>query len=254
MENNYPQRIFLEISYDGSNYFGWQRQPEFISIQQAIEEVLSKLYDEAVYVVGCGRTDTGVHAKRYFLHYDAPKHRDNLEFILQKMLPADIGILAVHKVKEDAHARFDAQKRCYWYFINETFDPFQRNTSYWYPQLKELNFENIQKACSLFKSYNNYISLCRFNPELSNHLSYVNQADWCYFKEEKRVIFKVSSNRFLRNQIRRMVGCLIDIGRGKISLEELEEALKEGKELKYQRTAPPQALFLWNIEYPYLQD
>ncbi len=251
MKTIYPQRLFLEITYDGTNYYGWQRQPEFISIQQAIEEVLSKLYDEPVYIVGCGRTDTGVHAKKYFLHFDAPKERPNLAFILQKMLPKDIGIIAIHPVEENAHTRFDAIERTYWYFLDEDYDVFRRNQAWWYP-LSELNQEHIQEACKLFTKYDNYIALCRFNPELSNHLSKVVQADWCYFTPEKRVIFKVKSNRYLRNQIRRMVGCLVDIGRGKVSLAELEEALKNGTPLKYNKAAPPQGLFLWNIKYPYI--
>jgi len=251
MENNYPKRLFLEISYDGTNYFGWQRQPDFISVQQAIEEVLSKLYAEPVYIVGCGRTDTGVHANQYFMHFDAPKERENLKFILQKMLPKDIGILNVHDVEPNAHARFDATERTYWYFLDQDYDVFRRNQAWWYP-LNELNFEQIYKACELFTSYDNYIALCRFNPELSNHRSKVSEAEWCYFKSEKRVIFKVKSNRYLRNQIRRMVGCLVDIGRGKLSLEELEDALKNGTELKYNKAAPPQGLFLWQIKYPYI--
>lgn len=251
MSSNYPQRLFLEISYEGSNYYGWQRQPDFISVQQAIEEVLSKLYDEAVYIVGCGRTDTGVHAKQYFLHYDAPKDRPNLAFILQKMLPKDIGILNIHQVEANAHTRFDAVERTYWYFLDESYEVFRRNQTWWYP-LSDLDFNLIQEACKLFTKYDNYIALCRFNPELNNHLSKVVQAEWCYFKPEKRVIFKVKANRYLRNQIRRMVGSLVDVGRGKISLEELELALKDGTPLKYNKAAPPQGLFLWNIKYPYI--
>lgn len=251
MENTYPKRLFLEISYDGTNYFGWQRQPEFISIQQAIEEVLSKLYNQAIYIVGCGRTDTGVHANQYYLHFDAPAERNNLKFILQKMLPKDIGINHVHDVAENAHSRFDASERTYWYFLDQEYKVFRRNQSWWYP-LNELDFTKIYQACELFTQYDNYIALCRFNPELKNHLSKVSVAEWCYFKHEKRVIFKVKSNRYLRNQIRRMVGCLVDIGRGKLHLDELESALRDGTELKYNKAAPPQGLFLWQIKYPYL--
>lgn len=251
MKKNYPQRLFLEIAYDGSNYFGWQRQPEFISIQQAIEQVLSKLYDTPIYIVGCGRTDTGVNAKRYFLHFDAPKERENLKFILQKMLPKDIGILNVHQVEPSAHARFDATERTYWYFLDETYEVFRRNQTWWYP-LSELDFTQINEACKLFTKYDNYIALCRFNPELSNHLSKVTRAKWCYFGPEKRVIFKVQANRYLRNQIRRMVGCLVDIGRGKLSLQDLEESLRNGTPLKYNKASPPQGLFLWNVKYPYI--
>ena len=251
MNEDYPKRLFLEIAYDGTNYFGWQRQPEFASVQEAIEQVLSRLYDQNIQVVGCGRTDTGVHAKQYFLHFDAPKHRENLAFILQKMFPSDIGILNIYEVQPEAHARYDATERTYWYFLDENYDVFRRNQSWWYP-LSDLNTDLIYKACELFTQYNNYIALCRFNLELSNHLSHVSQAEWCYFKPEKRVIFKVKSNRYLRNQIRRMVGCLVDIGREKISLDELERALRDGTELKYKPTAPPQGLFLWNIKYPYV--
>ncbi len=251
MEKQYPKRLFLEISYDGTNYYGWQRQPDFISVQQAIEEVLSKLYNQAIYIVGCGRTDTGVHANQYFLHFDAPAERKNLKFILQKMLPKDIGILNIHEVAENAHTRFDATERTYWYFLDQDYDVFRRNQSWWYP-LNELDFDKIYQACELFTSYDNYIALCRINPELKNHISKVSLAQWCYFKHEKRVIFKVKSNRYLRNQIRRMVGALVDIGRGKLSLEALEDALKNGTELKYNKSAPPQGLFLWEIKYPYI--
>lgn len=251
MEQTFPQRFFIEICYEGTNYFGWQRQPEFISLQQIIEETLSKLYATPITIVGCGRTDTGVHAKHYFFHFDAPKERPNLKFILQKMFPKDIGVLNVYPVAENAHTRFDATERTYWYFLDEEYDVFRRNQSWNYP-LSELNFDLIYKACELFTQYDNYIALCRFNPELKNHLSKVSQAEWCFFEAEKRVIFKVKSNRYLRNQIRRMVGCLVDIGRGAITVEELEESLKNGTELKYNRSAPPQGLFLWQIKYPYI--
>lgn len=247
----YPKRFFVEIAYDGTHYFGWQRQPDVLTVQQVIEETLSKLYAQEITIVGCGRTDTGVNAKQYFFHFDAPKERQNLAFILQKMFPSKIGVLGVHEVEPTAHARFDATERTYWYFLDENFDTFRRNQTWWYP-LSTLNFDEIYKATKLFTQYKNYTALCRFNPELNNHDSYVTQAEWCYFKPEKRVIFKVKSNRYLRNQIRRMVGCLIDIGRGTLNVNELEQALKHGTEMKYNRAAPPQGLFLWQIKYPYI--
>lgn len=251
MENEYPIRFFVEIEYDGTNFYGWQRQKEFISIQQAIEEKLSQLYNQPITIVGCGRTDTGVHAKQYFFHYDAPLERENLLFILQKMFPKDIGVKRIIPLAKEAHTRFDATTRTYWYFLDEIQDAFRRHYTWHYP-LSELNQDKIQDAVTLFTQYHDYIALCRFNPELKNHHSYVKIAEWCYFPAEKRVIFKVASNRFLRNQIRRMVGCLIDIGRGTITIDELREALANGTPMKYNRAAPPQGLFLWKIEYPYL--
>lgn len=252
MTLNYPIRYFAEIAFDGSAFFGWQRQKQFYSVQEAIETVLTKLYNQEVKIVGCGRTDTGVHAKQYFFHFDAPLERENLLFILQKMMPKEIAVLALYEVDAKANTRFDATARTYWYFLDENYDVFRRNYMWHYP-LSELNMAAIQEACALFTQYENYTALCKINPELSNHNSKVYEAEWCYFKPEKRVIFKVSSNRFLHSQIRRMVGCLTDIGRGSLSVNDLENALAHEKEMKYNRTAPPQGLFLWKIQYPYIK-
>jgi tRNA pseudouridine38-40 synthase len=245
------QKIFLKLAYDGSNYNGWQRQPNVPSVQETIEDVLSNIYKEKITVMGCGRTDTGVHASLYYAHVELPEYRDYLLKAMRHFLPNDILLYDVFLVDKKAHARYDARERTYEYKIHTTPNVFLRNYSLYQPT-DNLDKASILKACSIFEKYDNYRPLCKENPDIKVHNSLVNKAEWIELNGGNNVIFRVSANRFLRNQIRRMVGTLIDIGLGKTSLEELENAMKNDVDLKYNTKAAPQGLFLTHVKYPFL--
>lgn len=243
-------KIFLKLAFDGSAYNGWQRQLNVPTVQAAVEDVLSSIYKEKITVMGCGRTDTGVHATCYFAHVEVPEYRDYLHKAMTHFLPSDIMLFGVIEMNGDAHARFDATERSYQYRIHTEPNVFLRNYSL-YQKIEHLDKEKIQEACKLFVKYDNYRPLCRENPEIKVHNSLVKKADWIELNEGKNVLFNVVANRFLRNQIRRMVGTLIDVGNGKTSLDELENAMKNDVDLKYNTKVDPQGLFLTDIKYPY---
>lgn len=245
------QKIFLKLAYDGSNYNGWQRQPNVPTVQEAVENVLSEIYKEKITVMGCGRTDTGVHASLYYAHVELPEYRAYLLKAMRHFLPEDVMLYDILLVDEKAHARYDAEERTYEYKIHTEPNVFLRKYSLYQP-INHLDRTAIQKACTIFEKYDNYRPLCKENPDIKIHNSLVNNAEWIELNEGKNVIFRVSANRFLRNQIRRMVGTLIDIGMGKTSLEELESAMKNDIDLKYNTKAEPQGLFLTDVKYPYI--
>lgn len=245
------QRYFIEIAYDGTNYFGWQIQPNHISVQERIQTVLSKLYNEPISIIGCGRTDTGVHAKQYFFHFDAPLERKKLKSSLKLMFPEDISLINIHKVAETAHARFDAIERSYTFHMHHKKNIFKRHYSL-ATDLKSLDMSKIQTACSVFEKEQNYLPLCKKNPSLEHHLSDVREVNFTLNEAKTEAIFEVRANRFLHNQIRRMVGALLNIGIGKLEVSELEEAMQNDGILKINDTVSAHALFLHSIKYPYI--
>lgn len=245
------QRYFIEIAFDGSNYFGWQIQPNHISVQERIQEVLSQLYNEPISIVGCGRTDTGVHAKQYFFHFDAPLERKKLKSSLKLMFPEDISLINVYPVEERAHTRFDATERSYTYHLHHKKNIFKRHFSL-AADLKSLDMKQIKAACLVFEKEQNYLPLCKKNPSLEHHLSDVRSVKFTLNESKTEAIFEVTANRFLHNQIRRMVGALINIGLGKLEVSELEDAMQNEGVLKINDTVSPHALFLHSIKYPYI--
>lgn len=246
------QRFFIEIAYDGTNYFGWQIQAKQISVQEKIQAVLSKLYNEPIKIVGCGRTDTGVHAKQYFFHFDAPLEREKLKSSLKLMLPEDISLINVYKVAATAHARFDATERSYIYHLHHKKDIFKRHYSL-STDLKNLDLNKIKAACIVFQKEQNYLPLCKKNPSLEHHLSDVRAVNFSLNETKTEAIFEVRANRFLHNQIRRMLGALLNIGIGKITVAELESAMKNNGTLKFNDTVSPHGLFLQTIKYPFIK-
>jgi tRNA pseudouridine38-40 synthase len=245
------ERIFIKLAFDGTNYYGWQRQLHVPTVQAVIEDILSDIYKEKITVMGCGRTDTGVHASLYYAHVELPEYRSYLLRAMQHFLPEDIMLYDVIQVDNKAHARFDAVERSYQFRINTTPNVFVRNHSLFHP-LKNLDKEAVQKACKVFVKYDNYRQLCKESPEVKVHNSFVKKADWIELNGGENVIFNVTANRFLRNQIRRMVGCLIDIGSGRFSVADLEHSMVNDVELPYSSKVDPQGLFLTDIKYPYL--
>lgn len=244
-------RYFLHIAYRGSNYQGWQRQPNAVSIQQTIEEALLKMTGEKVAVNGCGRTDAGVHAERYFLHTDLVSefNYDPVERI-NRILPNDIAVFDFLEMPDRAHAQYEALERTYTYRMHGRVNPFLEHLSSYYP-LSGLNFAKMQAAVAMLVHYEDYKAFCK-RPEAYPHtICAIKSAELIYKPEKEQAIFTIRSNRFLRGMIRLLVGNLILIGQNRMSLNTFEDHLKSGKSPKFYTAAYPQGLYLSDVKYPY---
>lgn len=242
-------RYFITLSYDGTDFFGWQTQPKQISVQETIESALSKLYsNEPIKVVGCGRTDSGVHAKSYTLHVDLPHlhSEEELIFKLNCMLPSSVAIHSVQEVNAEKHARFDAKWRTYRYFIHTTKDPFKTQHSTYFHHA--LNFELMNQAAKSLIGQHDFTSFSKVNTDVKTHICKVSKAEWVQLSETD-YYFEYTANRFLRNMVRATVGTLFDVGIGKISLEEFTSIFNSLDRSKASGSADAQGLFLWEVEY-----
>jgi len=249
------RRYFAHIKYNGKNYHGWQYQPNAISVQEVIETEMSKILRDKISILGCGRTDTGVHADSYYFHFDTDTDMDldQLVFKLNGMLPVDISISNIIPVGEKAHARFDATYRSYRYDIHFYKDPFLTDFSWYYPWYN-LDFNKMEEASRLLKNYTDFPMFCKAGSDVKTFICHIYDVSLDYSEEERRLVFKIGADRFLRTMIRRIVGTLIQIGRDKMTVEEFENILKEKKELPHINLAPPQGLYLSSVKYDYIDE
>jgi tRNA pseudouridine38-40 synthase len=241
-------RYFIEIAYNGSSYFGWQRQPSQLSVQQELEENLSKLYsNEPIQVVGCGRTDTGVHAKQYFLHVDLPEEMDTAHFCfkLNRMLPASIAVLSMRKVDAELHARFHATARTYRYYIHQQKNPFLEGLSWHVPQ--DLHLNSMNEAAKYLLGTQDFTSLSKLHTDVKTNMCTVTHAEWK--QADEQVYFEITADRFLRNMVRATVGTLMDVGLGKIPPMKIPEILAAMDRGAASTSVPAHGLYLWEITY-----
>jgi tRNA pseudouridine38-40 synthase len=245
-------RYFVELAYNGKAYFGWQRQPNAISVQQSIEEALSTILRSEITITGCGRTDTGVHAKQYFIHFDfEEKFPKGFLSRINKFLPQDIVFYNLFAVKPEAHARFDAYERSYEYHLSFQKTPFYPDTSYHFPFAEQLNFEKMQEANQLLLEYEEFFPFCKTNTDVKTMKCELSRAQW-ERPNEQSAVFHITANRFLRGMVRLIVGMNLNVGLGKTTLEELKTAMDNQSRLKKSLSVPPQGLFLTGIKYPYV--
>ena len=242
-------RYFIELQYDGTAYFGWQRQPDATTVQGTIEDALSKILRHTIEIVGAGRTDTGVNASYYVAHFDTdtPFDASQLRYKLNLILPHDISIDSIVAVKEDAHARFDAKEREYTYYISTVKNPFRRASAWIYYQ--PLDIEKMNEAAKSLLEYNDFTSFAKLNSNNKTNICRVMKAEWSV--EDGGVLrFTIRADRFLRNMIRAIVGTLVDVGRGRYTVEEFR-SIVEAKDLSRSSAgAPAQGLFLSDVVYP----
>jgi len=246
------QRYFIELSYDGTEFFGWQKQPNDISVQEVIETQLSKLHsNRSISVVGCGRTDTGVHAHHYILHVDIPfiHYLDKFRFKLNRMLPDSIAIHDVYPVSDDWHARFSASSRTYRYFIHQEKDPFEARHSLYFPQ--KLNVKAMNEASQLLLGMQDFTSLSKLHTDVKTNICTITAAKW--YIDNNPLFFEITADRFLRNMVRATVGTLLEVGLGKIEPHDVKTILEAKDRGAAATSVPPQGLFLWKIEYDGLQ-
>lgn len=241
-------RYFLSLSYNGSSYHGWQIQPNAASVQQEIETALSKLHgNDPIEVVGCGRTDAGVHAQQYFLHTDLPLQWDpqQLVFKLNRMTSPDIAFFQAWETASDLHARFDASQRTYRYFIHQQKNPFKNHTS-WYLQTK-LDVAAMNLAAKHLLGQQDFGSFAKLHTDVKTNICEVFAAHWQ--KSENGLYFEITANRFLRNMVRAIVGTLVEVGLGKLNPNDLVQIIEAKDRGVAAVSAPAQGLFLWKITY-----
>jgi len=247
-------RYFLHLAYQGTHYSGWQRQSTAISIQQVLEDSISKMLKEKIFIHGCGRTDAGVHASQYFAHIDI-KNEIHFDFVerINLMLPPDIAIYEMIPVDEGCHAQYDVKYRTYSYFFHTLKIPSKSETSAYY-KVNGLDMDRMDQALQIIQGTSDFRSLCK-NPDTYKHtrckveLIKLTQTDEVSYKLE------IKADRFLRGMIRYIAARLIDIGIGKLDLELFASTLSNRAEFdfRFQKQGFPQGLYLSKVEYPYLQ-
>jgi len=242
-------RYFVEASYRGTHYAGWQRQPSDPSVQQTLEEAFSLIFREEIQITGCGRTDARVHAKQFFFHFEtAQEFPPTLLHRFNKYLPADIGLHAVYLVSDDAHARFSATRRSYQYFLTTRKDPFQVDTALWYPMAHELDQNRMQRIAELLMEYDVFKTFCKEGSDAKHYRCQLFESSWNFSEHE--AVFTISANRFLRGMVRLIVGACLQAGKGKISVEDVRKALDAQAPLEYAESIAAHGLHLVAVQYP----
>jgi tRNA pseudouridine38-40 synthase len=241
------KRYFIYLSYDGTNYHGWQIQPNGISVQECVEKTLSILLRVDTKVVGAGRTDAGVHALLMVAHFDYEEELPEL-FIekLNALFPPDISAYKVCRVREDAHARFDAKARTYRYYASVGKCPFYRQ--YRYRVHGKIDFERMNEAAQTLLDYSDFTGFSKLHTNVKTNLCGITRAGWTR-EDEMTWVFTIRADRFLRNMVRAIVGTLFEVGRGKWSVEDFRKVIEQRDRCKAGGSAPGYALFLADVEY-----
>lgn len=243
------QRYFIELSYNGKDFFGWQVQPNEISVQEVIEQALFRLHSNTGYkVLGCGRTDTGVHAHHFVMHVDLPKIDDFAQFLfkMNSMLPDSVALQYIYEVDSDKHARFDATSRTYRYFIHWEKDPFLNDRSW--EQRHAPNFELMNEAAKHLIGKQDFTSLSKIHTDVKTNICNVQKAEWIK-TGDTTAYFEITADRFLRNMVRATVGTLIDVGQEKLNVDEVKTILEAKDRQAASTSVPAHGLFLWKVEY-----
>lgn len=241
-------RYFIELSYNGKNYHGWQIQPNAISVQEILERSLSTILRETIQVVGAGRTDAGVHATQIFAHFDIEKelNEEHIVHKLNSILPKDIAVKELFRVKEDAHARFDAIKRSYDYRIVAKKDTFLHEFTHYVRS--PLSIEKMNDAAKILLDYTDFKCFSKSKTDVFTYNCKIEYAAWKVEKEE--LIFTISADRFLRNMVRAIVGTLLEIGLGRMDVAEMHNIIKSKDRGKAGTSVPGHALYLTEVIYP----
>lgn len=240
-------RYFLELAYNGADFGGWQKQEEVGSVQSVLEEKLSLILRKPTEVYGCGRTDTGVHAAYFVAHFDTEATvPENLVYRLNGLLPKSISIFHCRQAADELHARFSAVLRTYRYYITHSRNPFTYETAWFQPLKPDTALMN--QAAALLLSHTEYRCFCKGKMPGENYKCSVTEAMWECTPDG--LLFTVSANRFLRSMVRSMVGTLLKVGFGKMTLDEFAELLRSGNRNLAGKSAPPQGLYLVDVVYP----
>jgi len=241
-------RYFIDISYLGTNYHGWQVQKNETTVQQKINEALTISFGQPVVCLGSGRTDAGVHATQQIAHFDSEEINDfgRMKLKLNGILPWDISINSIYRVNEDISARFNASSRSYIYKIHQKKNPFLRGASYFFS--RKLDLEKMNQACNFFQKHTDFEAFSRVNTDVNNFDCTIFEIG--FIRQNESILFQVKANRFLRGMVRAIVGTMLDIGQGKSTINDLDEILKSRNRRKAGSSVPACGLYLNEIVYP----
>lgn len=245
------KRYFIKISFNGKNYFGWQIQKNACSVQALINDALSKILREDIKVTGAGRTDAGVHAREYYAHFDCQDISEkfstgDLIYKLNSFLPKDISVMDFIPVKEDSNARFDAISRTYCYYISTKKNPF--NTDFSYNVNSKLDIVSMNEACEVLKEYKDFSCFSKSRTQTKTNNCKIFSAKWVY--DDETLKFIITADRFLRNMVRAITGTMLDIGYGKININDFRKIIEGKNRCDAGYSVPANGLFLEKIEYP----
>lgn len=243
-------RYFIEFAYNGKNYHGWQSQPNASSVQETLSKAITVILRSEIELMGAGRTDTGVHAKQMFAHFDTEENleTDFLAAKLNSYLPKDIVIYRIIPVSEEAHARFDAVKRTYEYHIHTYKNAFE-NESSWYV-FQKLDLEKMNKAAKMLFDFEDFQCFSKVNTDVKTYNCKIMEANWQ--QKDEKLIFTIAADRFLRNMVRAIVGTLVEIGSGKKVLEDFKNIIESKDRTQAGTSVPAHGLYLTKVEYPYI--
>lgn len=241
-------RYFIELSYNGNAYHGWQNQPNALSVQEVIEKALSTILGEATSIMGAGRTDTGVHAKQMFAHFDSyiVFELTDLIYKLNSFLPKDIAIRDIFKVKDEVHSRFDAISRTYLYRISLKKNVFTFNSVYYVKQ--SVDVIKMNEAAKILLEYKDFQCFSKSNTDVKTYNCDILKAEWVFINDELHFVIK--ANRFLRNMVRAIVGTMINVGLGKLTINDVHNIIKSKNRSEAGYSVPAHGLYLLNIAYP----
>lgn len=241
-------RYFITFSYDGTAYHGWQIQPHSVSVQEELQKALSTLLRKPMEVVGAGRTDTGVHARKMVAHFDSESELEcsQLVYKLNKLLPRDIAVQQIERVEEDMHARFSAKSRTYHYYVHLDKNPFLR--SYSWQVYGNPDFDLMNRAAAVLMEYTDFTSFSKVNTDTKTNDCTITEAHWDRVGEGQWR-FTITANRFLRNMVRAIVGTLMEVGRGRMTIEQLRNVVDAKDRCRAGDSVPGNALFLVEVKY-----
>ena len=258
-------RYFLELAYNGASYHGWQSQPNVVSVQSTIENALAVLLQEKINITGAGRTDSGVHAYQMYAHFDSDNDKLNDKktiLSLNSLIGKNINIKRIFPVSDNAHARFDATKRTYKYFITNNKSSFFHDLC-WFCH-SGLDFEAMNEASEILLETKDFTSFAKLHSDNKTNICKVTEAQWKPLSEDREAydflgnlnhgyVFTISADRFLRNMVRAVVGTLIEVGKHKLSQKDFQAIIKEKDRCAAGTSMPAHALYLWHISYPFLE-
>ena len=242
-------RYFIELAYKGTNYHGWQIQPDAHSVQEMLNKGLSLLLKTPIDIMGAGRTDAGVHARQMYAHFDYENEIDSKQLVhkLNSFLPKDIVIFDIFKVADEAHVRFDATKRTYEYHIHTMKDAFENDGSFQFHL--PLDIEKMNEACSILYKHTDFECFSKVNTDVNTFNCKIFEANWK--QNGNKIVFTISADRFLRNMVRAIVGTMINIGSGKINMSDLEKIIQSKDRSQAGFSVPAHGLYLTKIEYDF---
>lgn len=246
------KRYFIHLAYNGARYCGWQIQPHSPSVQEELERCLTLKTGQKISVTGCGRTDTGVHARNYYAHFDVETPIANCQDLVYRLnvfLPPDIVLYKIWEVPADIHARFNAVSRTYHYYISRQKNPFHQQDAYFL--YGDLDVEKMQQAADLLFNYHDFTSFSKLHTQVKTNDCKIMEARW--FELDGLLVFRIRADRFLRNMVRAIVGTLLEVGKGRMTLEQFKEVIEKKNRCSAGESVPAHALFLEAVEYSFVE-